>query len=502
MKRSQLNLAWMLLIALFAFASCEKDDDGGSTNLLEDGMYVMGEATPWATYDVKGLMASGRNEAATNAPRATMYEKYVTLEANKEFQIAEVAGSQRIVYGPDAIEDRNTYGKYEQPNVIAKWGSYKEGGSFTVTESGLYQIVIDKELVKVAIIPVKYWAILGGATEAGWTDTKMELDGTFSKTTMKFKVTDLILREGNYKFRHSGGWKFGLDDSLLTATVKVNTNFGGTLADLLQGGADMQFAKADEGKYTVEIAWSSSTNGLGITATMTKTGTVDPLPEYPENLYMIGNALNNADSDNDGTPDGWQWALTDAPMIPTHSHPYMFWKIVWLNAGGEFKFAPTKQWGQDFGKDGDISADSVYSKGTANIPSLSTSGYYMVVVDLKENKISIADPKVNLYGAVLSTDWSVRALFTVDNANEIITLTKTLLAGEVRMHASHKWFPLQTPQAVDWWQAEFNVYNNLIEFRGAGGDQAKVNVDAGDYKIDLNFKTGAGSISVVTPPKK
>lgn len=498
MRTSKFNLAWLLFIAIFTFASCNKDDDGGSNPILvEDGMYVIGDATPWADFSLNAQMIGGINEVDGSA-RTSMYEKYTTLEAGKEFRIVEVAGKETIDYGPDQLIDFNTYGKYDQPNITCKWGSYKVGGTYTVSTSGLYHIVIDKELSKVAIIPVNYWAILGGATANGWSDSKMELNGSFDKNTMSFKVTDLVLRAGDFKFRYSGGWKLGIDDSLSTATVKVNTNFGGATDALVPGGDNITFDGANEGVYTVEMTWSSESSGYGYTATLTKTGDVEPLPEYPTTLYMIGSALNTVDSDGDNTPDGWEWDLTDAPMIPVHSHPYMFWKIVWLNGDQEFKFAPTKQWGQDFGKTGDMSADSVYNKGSENIKSPITSGYYMIVVDLQENKISIAEPKVYLYGSVVSTDWSGKDLFAVDpNDNEVFTLTKTLLAGELRMYADHKWFPLQTPQAVSWWQAEFNVYNNLIEFRGTGDDQEKVNVTAGDYKIDLNFKSGAGSIAAV-----
>lgn len=485
MKRSKLNLAWLLLLAIFAFAACEKDDEEKPI-LVEDGMYIVGEATPWADYDIKGQLTSGRNEAASNAERAGLYEKYVALEAGKEFQIVEIAGKTATKYGPDAVIDHNTYGKYEQPNVIAKYGTYKVGGSFSVTESGLYQIAFDKELKKVAIIPVKYWAILGGATEAGWSDTKMELDGTFSKTSMKFKVANLVLREGNYKLRHGGGWKFGLDDTLATATVKVNTNFGAAIDALVQGGADMAFAKANEGKYTVEIAWSAENIGMGITATLTKTGTVEPLPEYPESLFMIGDGVG-----------GWEWANVNLPMVPIWGHPYMFWKIVWMEAAGSFKFAPAKVWANDFGKDGDVSADTVWTKGTQNIPVPGTAGYYMVVVDLKANKISVADPKVYLIGdCVGGYNANVAAnKFTVDNANSVLTITKTLAAANLRIHTGHKWFPLQTPQAVDWWHAEFNIIDGTIQFRGKGGDQAAVPVTAGNKKIDLNFKTGVGTIT-------
>ena len=52
---------------------------------------------------------------------------------------------------------------------------------------------------------------------------------------------------------------------------------------------------------------------------------------YPSALYMIGDGVG-----------GWDWGSVDLPMIPVNSHPNMFWKIVWMEASGGFKFAATK----------------------------------------------------------------------------------------------------------------------------------------------------------------
>ncbi|MBP7169777.1 MAG: SusF/SusE family outer membrane protein [Bacteroidales bacterium] len=486
MRTTKFRFMWLLAAAALAFTACDKDDDNDKPQILvEDGLYIVGEATAWADYDLKGQMVGGINEV-DKQPRSTMFEKYVALEAGKTFKIVEIAGKQAIEYGPDNIADVVTNGENEQPNVTAKVGTYKTGGSYTVNESGLYHVVIDKELQKIAIIPVPYWGILGGSTPYGWNDadTKLELVGSFDKQQMEFKITDLELRKGDFKFRYGSGWKFQLNDE---GTVKVNTNFGGAVDDLVPGGDNIVLPVDKEGIYTVTMKWSAETGGLGMTASMTKTADVEPLPEYPETLFMIG----------DGVGD-WVWDNTDLPMVPVHSHPYMFWKIVWMNETGEFKFAPKKMWANDFGKSGDMSADSVYNKGSDNVPVPGTAGYYMVVVDLKNEKISISDVKVHLIGATIGNLWDAPVAdgkFTVDNANEVVTITKSLSAGELRMHVWHKWFPVQDPQPVAWWQAEFIILNNKIEFRGTGGDQERVNLTAGNYKIDLNFKTGAGSIT-------
>jgi len=488
MRTIKFRLIWLLAAAALAFTACDNDDDDDEQPpiLVEDGLYIVGEATAWTDYDSKGQMAGGINEV-DQQPRSTMFEKYVALEAGNTFKIVEIAGKQVIEYGPDNLVDVETNGENDQPNVTAKVGSYKTGGSYTVNESGLYHVVIDKELQKIAIIPVPYWGILGGSTPYGWDDagTKLELDGSFDKQQMEFKITNLELRKGDFKFRYGSGWKFQLNDE---GTVKVNTNFGGAVNELVPGGANILLTVDEEGIYTVTMKWSAETGGLGMTASMLKTADVEPLPEYPETLFMIG----------DGVGD-WVWDNTDLPMVPVHSHPYMFWKIVWMNETGGFKFAPKKVWANDFGKVGDMSADSVYSIGSDNVPVLGNAGYYMVVVDLKENKISIEDVKVHLIGSTIGNNWEAPVAdgkFTVDNANEVVTITKTLSAGELRMHVWHKWFPIQTPQPVDWWQAEFIILNNKIEFRGTGGDQERVNLTTeGNYKIDLNFKTGAGSIT-------
>lgn len=200
-------------------------------------------------------------------------------------------------------------------------------------------------------------------------------------------------------------------------------------------------------------------------------------PMYPTSLYMIGNGVGS-----------WTWSETDLPMIPVNGQPHLFWKIVWMKGSGDFKFAPQRDWIGDFGKTG-TATDNVFDKGTQDIPVPQTPGYYMVVVDLAAGKIAIADPKVYLIGNTVGS-WDTSnpsALFTVDNANEVISITKDLAADEIRMYAWHPWF-------TDWWRSEFIVLNNKIEFRGTGGDQTRVPVAAGSRTVKLNFKTGAGSI--------
>ena len=66
----------------------------------------------------------------------------------------------------------------------------------------------------------------------------------------------------------------------------------------------------------------------------------------------------------------------------------------------------------------------------------------------------------------------------------------TVADGNIRMYTA-------APSAitgVDWWQMEFNVFDGVIEYRGAGGDQAAVAATAGQ-KVTLDLNAGTGSIN-------
>lgn len=191
----------------------------------------------------------------------------------------------------------------------------------------------------------------------------------------------------------------------------------------------------------------------------------------------------------------WDWAETDLPMTPVHSKPHLFWKIVWIEAGVDdpgYKFAPEQDWGDDFGYDGETPEEGVHAFGAENMPEPSESGYYMVVVNYETQEIAVTEPDVYLIGDTIGS-WDTTnpdGRFTVDNENEVLTITRDLTANEIRMYAWYDggWF-------TDWWQSEFMILDGEIEFRGSGPDQDRVAIDpAGDYKIDLNFRTGEGSI--------
>ncbi len=229
------------------------------------------------------------------------------------------------------------------------------------------------------------------------------------------------------------------------------------------------FTVTEKGEYNITIT-IDAINGDEKTVTITEPA--------PDGLYMIGETIG-----------GWDWAANAVEMIPVHSQENLYWSIVWMESGTDgFKFSPILDWGEDFGMGEDL-GNGEFSFGGDNVSAPAESGYYMVVVDLEAELISVAEPEVYLIGDAIGS-WDTadaNGLFTVDNANEVISFNGTLNNSELRMYAWHSYFS-------EWWQSEFMIFDGAIEYRGNGDDQERVNVDAGDYVIELDFRTGAGSI--------
>ena len=327
---------------------------------------------------------------------------------------------------------------------------------------GKYKVTIDlgNSTYKVEkLFPAALYA-LGDGTAAGWDNNGAKIITQTSTPGIYVENLDLVGGKSMKFISVLGQWQpqWGQATGGAAGTLGVNPG-GGSDPDAIT-------TPAADGKYKVTVDLVNMTYKIEAA--------------FPTTLFMIGDGVG-----------GWDWGTVDRPMIPVNSHPNLFWKIVWMEASGGFKFAPQKAWSGDFGQPvKDLSVPSnLYDKGGENIPVPGTAGYYMVVVDLTANKISVTDPKVYLMGNTIGS-WDTAnpaGLFTVDNANSVVKVTKSLAANELRMYAWHPWF-------TDWWQSEFIILGGKIAFRGTGGDQERVSVTDGSHTINLNFKTGDGTI--------
>ena len=195
-------------------------------------------------------------------------------------------------------------------------------------------------------------------------------------------------------------------------------------------------------------------------------------PPKESALYMIGDDFG-----------GWDWSSDGVvTMTPVNGYVGHFWAVRYINAGKGFKWCKVKDWNGDFYSIGEEIGYTV-SGGNAYVAE---SGMYMVYVDMEHGKISVEPAKVFGKGECFG-GWLVDPIpFSVTGQTMMCT---TITSGELRIYATSD----IAPAGVDWWQMEFVVLDGKIVYRGNGGDQERVVVDAGKM-VTLDFNAGTGTI--------
>jgi hypothetical protein len=502
MKMNLKSLAIMMSIAILAFfVGCSDDDDttvadnddidtiiddiveSGPT--LSDGIYMVGSAVSGDT-TAANLLQAGLVEAPefTTQSRDGFYEAYIYMGAGS-YSFVKVEGETTTALG-------GAWTKVFVGDSIESFSGALEADSEGASpfETGkLAHVMYDASTSQYALTAIEYWEVIGSATDGGWSVGQQINEISKSSEEVVFVGEGITMREGPYKFRFNSNWDINLEegecDAAATTCLKYFTNIGGTLDDVVAGGANMEFATGNDGVYKVTITYSNGP-GLSLSVAVEKTGDAEVLAEYPETLYMIGSAIG-----------GWDWVDNGQPLIPVYDNKHLFWKVVYLDTAGgaEFKFSPVMEWNGDFGKTGDA-VEGVFAKGGDNLATPGGPGYYAITVNLETETIQVTED-IGIYGigdAFGSWDAAVEAQkFT--KTDSVIFFPELVADGDLRIHfTSSTLTKSETTDAVDWWQAEFVIVESgAIEFRGTGGDQARTVVTAGQ-KVSLDFKTLTGTI--------
>ena len=338
-------LAGALALILGTFSSCEKEDP---KVIVEDGFYITGEATGATALSVDYRMATGNNEADGNKARAGLYEKYVALEANKDFTLLLKEGTVETKYSA-VLTEFETNGENDQPNITLLKGTLVSGTAATpmkVTTSGLYHVVLDLntngDLANPVILvaPVE-WGVRGVNGDWGWKKLKAS---AFSRTTITFDTTFATTSTGEFKFAYGGGWKIQLDDAGL---VKVNTNLG---LDMVQGAANIPMPKGTDIHLT--LTWTLAGGELSKSYEMEMTGNI--IIEDPATFVVgfSGNAFgtNTNPPGEWGDPAGATLAVYDAASSTVTNQQTKAGKYVYnitnlkMEAAKEFKVRMNGAW--------------------------------------------------------------------------------------------------------------------------------------------------------------
>ena len=342
MKKTIQKLAMMLSVLalitmMFSLNSCKKSSDTTTPAVIVlDGIYVKGAGTAYADFNEKAMMKITRNEV-TQTDRASLLELYIPVKATGGFNIVKVAGSVRTVYGPGTGFGTVTTGTTDEPKVPFQRGPVAVTATvFTVPADGMYHVVFDDSLNRVAIMPV-HWGLIGAATPHGWTTDTMMTESAFNLTTMSWTLTNLTMLKGDWKLRYSHGWKVEIDttNSDPTKRVKVNTNFGGTVAAPVPGGANI--VNDVPGIYSASVSY---TVGSGHTITLTKTGDIPPIDYSAYQMGIIGNCYLKADL----TQANWDENFGTMLPVVTGGTNYTWTYNININLAGEFKFRQGTDW--------------------------------------------------------------------------------------------------------------------------------------------------------------
>lgn len=205
----------------------------------------------------------------------------------------------------------------------------------------------------------------------------------------------------------------------------------------------------------------------------------------PENMFLIGSITD------------WSWDNA-YDMVPVHSNPGKFWRVVYLPAGAEIKFNVAKLWdGGEFGFNEDyFPASSISYAGLeesgGNI-KVNNGGWYIVVVSaVIEGRsynytVEFLTPDLYLTGNTAG-GWDYfddTNKFTVPEGEGEFVSPAFVVSDELRMCIKLA--------NIDWWKTEFIILGGDIAYRGTEDDQDRVQVAAGQ-KAYLNFTTGKGSV--------
>ena len=129
MKKFGIFMCSLALVGMM-FTSCDQKGQGGGgdidiDNIVEDGFYAVGDACPIKDVNdanaVLAQMSQGINEVLMDqdklndkgktwdeSKRDGMWEKYIWLEANKEFELILKEGETTTIYGANLVQQELT----------------------------------------------------------------------------------------------------------------------------------------------------------------------------------------------------------------------------------------------------------------------------------------------------------------------------------------------------------------------------------------------------------
>jgi len=361
---------------MVTFSSCGDDepiiDTGGDGINVGDGLYLAAagadpSSTAGLTAEVVGAPDFGFQD------RDGYNAGYMWLDAGT-YNVVQIVNKEvtATIGGTLSAEDDGTMNcDGSDGNNYMRVETSVGGPGFAVANSGLYKVAHDASRNELIMYQINGAGLIGAATPGGWGgDTPMT--GSVTADGASFLIEDVVLRSGQMKLRFNCRWDIkrlidpngGLDAS---NGYEMFTNFGGTVADLMPGGANMEVA--EDGLYTMTLDWDPRD---GWSATQVRTGDAPVLTFDPTNFNwgVIG----------DATAGSWE---TDRDMLYKDggNGVHNWFGVVTLADGGAFKFRINDTW-DDLDLGGALAPDGVAATLEASGANIATPGagdYYVTL---------------------------------------------------------------------------------------------------------------------------
>ncbi len=464
------------LLLIVIGSSCKDNDNWVILDDVQPGSYITGDATIYSA----AASASAFTRAALDGSDDVndVLSIYTWLKAGSGFNILKVDNEgNQVSYGKGA----SVASDYDTVDLVA------DGTPFTVSKDGLYLVVLNNADNQATVVEADF-GIIGDATPGSWSSETKFASTVFDEkySTVEMTLSGVTLNNKELKFRYAQTWGMAIPYKGATVTIHSNMgNSGSSTAAMTTAfseckGGGGNFSLSDAGIYEVTLKLELRSGKF--TGKAVCTAKDESSAKLPEKMYIIG------------APFDWSWDKAEE-LIPVHSHDGNFWAIYYFNEGDGIKFNSALDWnGDQFGAENeDPRGYGEYAAGGENLV-IATTGYYLVWIqcslsaDKKSvvSKVVLSEPNPYVIGECAANGWSDQLAaadkFALDGD---VYKSAVLNAGELRMCVKL--------DNVDWWQTEFMIFDGKIVYRGAAGDQDRVQATAGQI-VTLDFKDNTGSI--------
>ena len=450
--------------------ACNPDEKKGNeidwNKVTVNGFYVAGPATGFDEISGDCVMAAGYNEA-DKAARDGMYEKYIVLEADKEFYLLFNDGGNKSRYSA-ALQEFTTpedEAYAENPAKVFKGALVKgdDAPAMKVNKTGLYHIVLDINKTgdldaaggaQILLLDASAFQMKGAFGEAESDPAPASFS---NKDGVTFTYKGVKLMSGAwFKFRTGDYWKVTLDDA---GKVKAEVSLGDGMS---QNGGDCKMTQS--GIYDVTLKFKLAGGGFDRSFTMT-TELKEELSEMPEWAGIYGDY------------SGHNWNADGAEPVKIgskkgESGTGVFKGVVTMVGGTGFKVFANDVWYG--GSMDDLSDDG----GAANLV-MAEEGTFYVEIDLASETKTIKFTKITRVGVIGdaladegANSWSSDVELVYDEEKHVFSAPVEFAGdGSFKIRFNNGW--------------DYN-YGGTLEAPVFDGDNI-TGPDAGTYTVTADF---------------